>query len=177
MLQVKGADGCCEIAAASRTRDEHVEPCAGRRHARFERGLAGDGPALLTPCHNLPMRLACIIQVALYSATVFAAQHAWRDAKAVNISESEITTESVGYSRSLSNGNYPGVPSNISTQRSTIWTYTFDADGRIYTGRVESKPIRGLKKGDHVRLDVTKNALYVLTGGRKERRLDLLNPQ
>jgi hypothetical protein len=126
------------------------------------------------------MRIARTIQLALpstaFCATGFAAHHVWRDAEVVDINESEIATESTGYSRSLSNGNYPAVPTNIVTQRSTIWTYSFISEDRIYTGRVERRSIRGLKKGDHVRLDVTKDALYVLTKKHEERRLNLLNP-
>ncbi len=44
---------------ASHTTRIIVKPCAGKRHARFERGCDGNGSASLTPHHHLPMCPAC----------------------------------------------------------------------------------------------------------------------
>ena len=38
--------GCCAIPGASHTSKIIVKPCAGKRHARFERGSYGAGPLL-----------------------------------------------------------------------------------------------------------------------------------
>src|SRR5712691_1555614 len=48
-------DGHGEISDASHTPKIIVKPCAGKRHARFERGCDGNGSASLIPRHHLPM--------------------------------------------------------------------------------------------------------------------------
>src|ERR1039458_9490531 len=48
-------DGHGEILHASHTPKIIVKPCAGKRHARFERGCNGNGSASLIPRHHLPM--------------------------------------------------------------------------------------------------------------------------
>jgi hypothetical protein len=40
---------------ASHTQKIIVKPCAGKLHARFERGCDGNGSASLVPRHHLPM--------------------------------------------------------------------------------------------------------------------------
>jgi Xaa-Pro aminopeptidase len=48
-------DGHGAIPGASYTQKIIVKPCAGKRHARFERGCDGNGSASLIPRHHLPM--------------------------------------------------------------------------------------------------------------------------
>jgi len=54
-IQLVQVDGYGEILHASHTPKIIVKPCAGKRHARFERGCDGNGSALLIPRHHLPM--------------------------------------------------------------------------------------------------------------------------
>src|SRR5215467_5601061 len=48
-------DGHGAIPCASHTQKIIVKPCAGKRHARFERGCYGNGSDSLIPRHHLPM--------------------------------------------------------------------------------------------------------------------------
>ena len=117
-----------------------------------------------------------LLTFAATSAALLAASHSWRDAEVISISESDVVSESVGYSKS-SNGDYPAVPTHVVTDRTKIWTYTLSASGSHYIGRTQGRAIKGLIKGGRVQLDVTKKALYVLTNDRKEHRLRALTSE
>jgi hypothetical protein len=54
-LRTAQVNGHGEISDASHTPKIIVKPCAGKRHARFERGCNGTGSASLIPRHHLPM--------------------------------------------------------------------------------------------------------------------------
>ena len=114
-----------------------------------------------------------LICVALWAAPK---RRQWRDATVVKIEHSVMETDEQTFTQSPAPSSYPATPSGIAKSRKSIWTYALKTDLRVYVGRA-GKPIVSVHEGDRIRLAVHNEALYVLIGDAKERKLELLKPE
>jgi hypothetical protein len=111
----------------------------------------------------------------LMCLTVLAESWSWQDAKVVKIGHSVVKTEEQEYRRAPTG---VGVESSgVATQTTRAWTYALRTEHQLYLGKVESKPLRGVREGDPVRVAVHRGVLYMLTPDAKKHRLELLESE
>ena len=106
---------------------------------------------------------------------IWAEARHWQDAKVVKIGHSVDKTEEQEYRREPSG---VGVASSgVATRTTKVWTYAIKTEHQLYVGKVEKKPVPGLREGDRVRVAVHRGALLVVTPDAKEHHLELLKSE
>ena len=98
----------------------------------------------------------------------------WQNATVIKIAHSVNEAEEQEYTPSPAIGV---ATAGVTTRRTKIWTYAVKTDQRLYLGQAEKRPIAGVREGDRIRIAVQHDALYVLTPGAKEHRLELLKTE
>jgi hypothetical protein len=111
----------------------------------------------------------------LMCIAVLAESWSWQKATVVKIGHSVDKTEEQEYRRAPTG---VGVESSgVATRTTRAWTYALKAEHRLYLGKVENKPLRGVHEGDPVRVAVNHGVLYVATPDGKKHRLELLESE
>ena len=98
----------------------------------------------------------------------------WQDAKVVKIGRSVVEAEEMEYTPSPYSAA-GAVGAGVTTRHTKIWTYAFKTEQQLYVGKVEKKPVEGVREGDLIRVAVYRGMLYLLTPNGKEHKLELLN--
>lgn len=67
--------------------------------------------------------------------------------------------------------------SGVATRRTKTWTHAVKTGQHLYLGQVGKKPVEGVREGDRIRIAVGRGAIYVLTPGAKEHRLERIKTE
>ena len=134
--------------------------------------LPQEGSARLPDMRRVAL-LSLLICIPAWASTK---QRLWQDATVIKVTHSVSEADEVEYTPSPSTGA-GAEASGVATRRTKTWTYAVKTGQHLYLGQVGKKPVEGVREGDRIWIAVGRGAIYVLTPGAKEHRLERIKTE